>query len=348
MSRQKQEREDAKMGISLGIIGYGTRGELHHRYAEETEGVRVIGAYDTDPARLQAARENGLKPFPSLGALLECQEINAVVVAVPNRQHSKVCVAAANAGKHVVCEAPAALSAWELDQIIAAVGRGSRVLAVYQNHRWDRDFCVVKRLLNSNRLGKVYSLQVRLHSCGSMLPGWPGKGAAAEDGILFGWGLHVIDQLMWLLGYDDFKSVFCKTCRIEPSGTEDYCFLAFDLESGGGVQIELGGSIPPGFPRWTVLGDRAAAYLGGTAGEGRFIPLGDPLAPDGGEEDGKLPLPEPEETEAAWTAYYRNVRDVIEGSEKLAVQPWQARRVLKTVEAALQSARTGKLVSLKD
>ena len=147
----------------------------------------------------------------------------------------------------------------------------------------------------------------------------------------------MIDQLMWLLGYDDFASVFCRTC-----GTgEEYCFLAFNLESGGTVQIELDSRAPRLAPRWTVLGDRAAACLGGTAGEGRVTLLRP------GEGDREPALPEPEETGDALAAYYENLREVIDGNETLAAQPWQARRVLKAAEAALQSAQTGRLVSLK-
>lgn len=328
------------MGITLGIVGYGSTGELHHKQAEKVEGVTVIGAYDIDPARQDAAKANGIRRFGSLKALLGCREINTVLISAPVSRHKELCAAAARAGKHVACAAPAALSAWDLDQIIAAVGRSDRVLAVCQSHRLDGDFCTVKKLLNTGRMGKVYSIQVRLHSCGDKY-GWPD--GSEDGGILFSWGIHVIDQLMWLLGYDDFTGVFCRTCSMGPAGTDDYCFLSFNLESGGVVQIELDRRSPQVSPRWTVLGNKAAAFLGGTAGEGRVIPL-EPGTETG---EGELLPPEPEETAGPLAAYYGNLRDVMDLSGRLSVQPWQVRRVLKAVEAALQSAETGKLVSLK-
>lgn len=321
------------MGISLGIIGYGSMGERHHKYAAQMRGVTVIGAYDADSARRDTVNESGICVFGSLKALLGCREINTVLICAPAGVRSELCVAAAKAGKHVACAAPAAMSVWELDQMIAATGRSGRVLAVCQDHRRDRDFCTVKKLLNTGRLGEVYSIQVRLQGPGAL----PDRHRSAEGGVLYGWGIHVIDQLMWLLGYDDFASVFCRTC-----GTgEEYCFLAFNLESGGTVQIELDSRAPRLAPRWTVLGDRAAACLGGTAGEGRVTLLRP------GEGDREPALPEPEETGEALAAYYENLREVIDGNETLAAQPWQARRVLKAAEAALQSAQTGRLVSLK-
>ncbi len=322
------------MGISLGIIGYGSMGERHHRYAAQTRGVAVLGAYDVAAARRDAAKANGIGTFGSLKALLECREINTVLICAPAASRKELCVAAADAGKHVACAAPAAMSVRELDGMIAATGRGGRVLAVCQEHRLDRDFYMAEKLLSAGRLGEVHSIQVRMQGRG-ILPGWPRAGGD----VLYAWGVHVIDQLMWLLGYDDFASVFCRTCVTGSLGRRDYCLMIFNLESGGTVQIELDSSIPETSPRWTLLGSRAAACFGGTAGEGRAILL------EPGTEGRELPMTKGRGD--ALAAYYENLREVIDGREGLKVQPWQVRRVLKAAEAAVQSAQTGELVSLK-
>lgn len=100
------------MGIQLGIVGYGGMGGFHHRNASKIEGVQVVGAYDIDPVRVQVAEESGLRGFSSLEDLLACEDINTVLVAVPNDCHMEICIAASNAGKHVICEKPAALNVW--------------------------------------------------------------------------------------------------------------------------------------------------------------------------------------------------------------------------------------------
>lgn len=89
------------MGIQLGIVGYGGMGGFHHRNASKIEGVQVVGAYDIDPVRVQVAEESGLRGFSSLEDLLACEDINTVLVAVPNDCHMEICIAASNAGKHV-------------------------------------------------------------------------------------------------------------------------------------------------------------------------------------------------------------------------------------------------------
>ena len=221
------------MGIQLGIVGYGGMGGFHHRNASKIEGVQVVGAYDIDPVRVQVAEESGLRGFSSLEDLLACEDINTVLVAVPNDCHMEICIAASNAGKHVICEKPAALNVDELDQMIAAAGRNGKLFTVHQNRRWDKDFRIVKDILDSGELGKVYSIQSRLHGSGGVMFGW--RGEKKHGGMLYDWGVHFIDQLMWMLGYDNFRSVFCKTSNVKTTEVEDYFFLVFDLEDGSHV-----------------------------------------------------------------------------------------------------------------
>lgn len=335
------------MGIRLGIIGYGARGETHYEHVSQLDGITVVGAYDTGPARVRAAAEKGIRVFDSQKSLLACKDIDTVLVAVPNKLHGEVCIAAANAGKHVICETPAALSVLELDRMIAAAGRKGRVFTVYQDRRWDRDFHVVKKLLDSGELGRVYSVQCRLYGESGEMLGWRGQ-RHLGGGILYDRGAHLVDRLMWLLGYDDFKSVFCKTCRVKTVGAEDYAFLAFRLESGGHAQAEMGSFIPGELPHWTVLGDKAAAYVHAPAkGAGglRVVLASAEGVKEYGDSLAGTQWGNPGDS---WKEFYKNVQDTIERKAELAVQPWQVRKAMKVMEAALQSAETGKLVSLGD
>ena len=349
------------MGIQLGIIGYGGMGSFHHRNASKVEGVRVVGAYDIDPVRVRVAEENGIRGFSSLEELLSCSEINTVLVAVPNDMHKDLCIAASNAGKHVICEKPAALNVGELDQMIAAAGRSGKIFTVHQNRRWDKDFRIVKKLLESGELGHVYSIQSRLHGSGGVMFGWRGE-KEHGGGMLYDWGVHFIDQLMWMLGYDNVKSVFCKTCGVKTTQVEDYFFLVFDLENGAHVQVEIGTFVLKELPRWLILGDDATAYVEDFTGKGGVVRLDSTAEiqseiimtsagptrtfaprPDSAKLQSSLP-----EVEADWSEFYKNVRDAVDGRAELIVQPWQVRKVLKTIEAAFRSAETGELVSLKN
>ena len=306
------------MGIQLGIVGYGGMGGFHHRNASKIEGVQVVGAYDIDPVRVQVAEESGLRGFSSLEDLLACEDINTVLVAVPNDCHMEICIAASNAGKHVICEKPAALNVDELDQMIAAAGRNGKLFTVHQNRRWDKDFRIVKDILDSGELGKVYFIQSRLHGSGGVMFGWRGE-KKHGGGMLYDWGVHFIDQLMWMLGYDNFRSVFCKTSNVTA--------YVNDFSRSGGI-IRLDSTV-----------ETKSEIIMTSAGPTRtFAPR-----PDNVKLESELP-----DVEADWSEYYKNVRDAIDGKAELIVQPWQVRKVLKTIEAAFRSAETGELVSLKN
>ena len=249
----------------------------------------------------------------------------------------------------------------ELDQMIAAAGRNGKLFTVHQNRRWDKDFRIVKDILDSGELGKVYSIQSRLHGSGGVMFGWRGE-KKHGGGMLYDWGVHFIDQLMWMLGYDNFRSVFCKTSNVKTTEVEDYFFLVFDLEDGSHVQVEIGTFVLKELPRWLLLGDEATAYVNDFSRSGGIIRLDSTVEtkseiimtsagptrtfaprPDNVKLESELP-----DVEADWSEYYKNVRDAIDGKAELIVQPWQVRKVLKTIEAAFRSAETGELVSLKN
>ena len=245
--------------------------------------------------------------------------------------------------------------------MIAAAGRNGKIFTVHQNRRWDKDFRIVKKILDSGELGKVYSIQSRLHGSGGVMFGWRGE-KKHGGGMLYDWGVHFIDQLMWMLGYDNFKSVFCKTYHVKTTEVEDYFFLVFDLEDGRHVQVEIGTFVLKELPRWVLLGDEATAYVNDFSRNGGIIRLDSTAEtkseiimtsagptrtfaprPDNVKLESELP-----EVQADWSEYYKNVRDAIDGKAELIVQPWQVRKVLKVIEAAFQSAETGNLVSLRD
>jgi predicted dehydrogenase len=91
---------------------------------------------------------------PDVTALVARADIDLVVVATPNAQHHPVAKAALEAGKHVVVDKPFTLDAAEARDLAALAGRQGRVLAVYQNRRYDADFLTLRDLLASGRIGR--------------------------------------------------------------------------------------------------------------------------------------------------------------------------------------------------
>ena len=347
------------MGIRMGIIGFGYMGHWHLRNAPRVENVEVVAAYDTDPEKVKEAREIGLTGFDTLEAFLKSDLFNLVLVATPNDCHCALVCAALNAGKNVICEKPVAMSMAELDRMIDTAKKNNVLFTVHQNRRWDKDFRIVKEIWDSGELGHIYAIHSRLHGARGAMFGWRAE-PEHGGGMIYDWGVHFVDQLLFMMGFDCVKSVFCKTEKVKTPEVEDYFFLLLDLKNGAHVQMEIGTWVLKALPRWMVLGDKGTAYVNDFTGTGGVISVDETVepeqtvvmttsgptrtfAPRGKKEIIERALPDPE---ADLREYYANLRDVIDGKAELIVKPEQVKAVFRVLEAAFESAKTGKMIEL--
>ena len=149
--------------LKMSILGYGGMAGYHFSRLSKLGLVKFVGAFDTDEKRMQAAAKDGMTAYPSAEALFADPQTEAVLIATPNDWHRPYAVAAANAGKHVICEKPVALSCEELDEMTAAAIKNKVVLEVHQNRRWDADYIAVQNIINGGKLGKIY--RIDSHVC---------------------------------------------------------------------------------------------------------------------------------------------------------------------------------------
>jgi predicted dehydrogenase len=114
--------------ITAAVVGTGHLGRHHVRILSQLPGVRFLGAYDADPARLQAvAGEHGVAALPNLQA---AREADAVVVATPTVNHRETAGMLLEAGCHVLVEKPIAASLAEADELLGLAAAHGTVLAV--------------------------------------------------------------------------------------------------------------------------------------------------------------------------------------------------------------------------
>ena len=120
------------MRLSVGIIGFGPKGQEHVARMQGLPGqeLKVTAVYDPDPARLLTAREQGLRACSSLDAFLRDREMQWVILCAPVAARATLAIACIDAGKHVLCEAPGALDGPEMDRMIAMAQTYERILAL--------------------------------------------------------------------------------------------------------------------------------------------------------------------------------------------------------------------------
>ena len=290
--------------------------------------------------------------------ILEDGDIDLVVVNTPDHLHYEMAKAALEAGKHVVVEKPFTIRSEEADEPIGLAKEKGKVLTVFQNRRWDNDFLTVRKVLREGWLGRTvelisffdrYRKEVRPHS-------WKDQDEVST-GSIYNLGSHLIDQALVLFDMPEALFADLRIVR-ENTHVNDY----FDvLLYYPGMRVILKHSylaMQPG-PRFMVHGDEGSYIKYGVDPQEAQLDAGVlPGTPGFGVEekeawgtllsDGELSYNGKYQTVPGnYPAFYGNLYGVLEGEEEPAVKPEEARDVIRVIEKAMESARTGKVVTVR-
>ncbi|HPB16766.1 MAG TPA: Gfo/Idh/MocA family oxidoreductase [Clostridia bacterium] len=341
------------MEYKLGIIGYGGMGSWHHKNSVKVPGLRVTSAFDIDQQRLKIAAENGLKTYDNVDEFLKNGDFSIVLVATPNNFHKYYSVMAMDAKKHVVCEKPVAMNLAELDDMIAASKKNNVLFTVHQNRRWDKDYKTVKKVLSDNLIGKPYTIESRVHGQNGVMHGWRAY-QVAGGGMLFDWGVHLIDQMLYMVN-EKVTEVYCQLFSIKTPEVDDYFKLILRFESGLSAQIEVGTYCLEKMPRWYVNADQGSVLVKNWECEGKVTrasqivmewepeivqTVGGPtrtMAPRPKETLEEIDLPK---VQSEWVEYYMNIIAYLNGKEDIIVKQEELRRVMQVIEAAFESDKS--------
>jgi predicted dehydrogenase len=252
--------------IRVGIAGLGRSGwNIHARTIQGFPGqFRVEAVVDPDANRRREASDTlGCRAYDDFGDLLRDDAVEVVVVATPNFRHTEHSVAALEAGKHVVCEKPFALTVADADRAIAAALRAGRLIVPFQNRRYEPHFQKVREVVESGVLGKILLVRLASHSFGRRWD-WQtlleyGAGALANNGP------HMLDHAVHFLG-SGAPEILCDLRNGLSSGdAEDHVKIVIKTADGPTVDMELTSCAALPQDRWLVMG--TAGGLRGTATE---------------------------------------------------------------------------------
>jgi len=121
--------------------------------------VVAVGSRDADTARAYADQLGITTVHDSYAAVLADPDVDAVYIPLPNHLHAEWAIAAARAGKHVLCEKPLALNAREAEQIVAACRQAGVVLAEAFMYRLHPTWVAIRELVASGRIGRLMAIQ---------------------------------------------------------------------------------------------------------------------------------------------------------------------------------------------
>jgi predicted dehydrogenase len=193
--------------IGVGVVGCGFVGlGAHVSSFAKIEGSRLAAVADPDPKRLGKAVEK-YRPqatYQDYSDLVADPAVQAVVVALPTPLHTKVAMAAIEAGKHVLCEMPLAANMEQADQMIQAARQKGVVLMPSLTFRFTPNYVKVKQSIASGELGTVTAVLYReFISASDLAMQWPPGSwmwnRESSGGPLFTLSVWSIDMFRWLL-----------------------------------------------------------------------------------------------------------------------------------------------------
>lgn len=346
------------MAIKAGIIGFGYMGHYHLQKSRRVEGLEVAAVYDIDAERLAEARAEGLRAYDSLDAFMADDAIQLVMICTPNHVHAALSMAALCSGKHVMCEKPVTMDAAELEQVLAAAERNRRVFTTHQNRRWNVDYLTVKDVVTSGVIGRPTTVISRVYGQRGVCFGWRAD-PEAGGGMLYDWGIHLIDQFLLMFPGQQVTSVYARLESIITPAVDDSFDLEMVFDSGVCARVQVGTFCLEPLPRWFVYGDRGTLRVDDFTGRsaamarirrevsgfdsvfGKQLGPSRTMAPLKPEFIETLTPPVFTEDELA---YHRNLAAACEGREDALVTHEDMRRAMRVVDLAFESTRQRQVI----
>lgn len=260
----------ANSPVGVLVIGAGRAGMVHARnFRRGVPGARLVGVCDANPEAAEKAREALELPrsYTHLEDALADAAVQAVVITTPTFTHEEMALAAARAGKHILCEKPMALTLASAERMIAAAKAHQVTLQMAFMRRFDPAFQQAKRQLDSGALGEV--MMVRSLTRGPGLPPAWALDVRRGGGMLAEVNSHDFDSVRWLTG-SEYARIYAEAAALKAKeaarafpGFYDNVVLTARMTSGALATID--GSCPVDYgydARVEILGSEGVLFIG--------------------------------------------------------------------------------------
>jgi predicted dehydrogenase len=269
--------------VRIGIVGVGQIGKKHLDRYQKVPHARVVALADIDePEGRRVGEKYGIpNVYTDFRKLLARDDVDAVDVALHNKLHAPVTVAALRAGKHVYCEKPMAGSYADAKVMMDAAAECGRKLSIQLFSLFAKQTKVARRLIEAGRLGRIfharstgYRRRGRPFVDGYGAPSFV-KRAVAAGGALYDMGVYHIAQIVYLLGRPRVERISGKLYQEMEMDAERRAASGYDVEElGTGFVRFAGGVTLDVIESWAVHLDKfEGSCIVGSAGGIRLEPF---------------------------------------------------------------------------
>lgn len=251
--------------LNIGMIGYGFMGRAHSNayrkvgnFFKLTRQPVLKAACARDAEQIKAFADNwGYESVETdWRKLIDRKDIDAIDICTPNNLHAEIAIAAAAAGKMILCEKPLSMDTADGQKMVDAVEKAKVPNMVWYNYRRVPAVTFAKQLIDEGRLGRIFHYRAKFLQDWTISPDLPQGGnglwrldvAASGSGVTGDLLAHCIDTALWLNG--DVESVtamtetFVKerqhnlTGKVEKVGIDDACAFLAKFSNGSLATFE--------------------------------------------------------------------------------------------------------------
>jgi predicted dehydrogenase len=252
---------------NFGIIGAGLIADFHARAISQIDNAKLAGFFDIVGQQSQKLADKfSARAYESLDQMLADKQIDIVSIATASGAHLEPALAAAKAGKHVLCEKPLEVTLDRIDAMIKAHEKSGTVLGGIFQYRFDDAIAPLKQAIDSGRFGKITYAGVYVpwwRTDEYYRDSWHGTWKLDGGGALMNQSIHMIDLLCYLAGPIKSVQAFAATLGHPQIETEDTA-TAVARFAGGALGVIYGttASWPGQLKRLEITGTKGTVvYL---------------------------------------------------------------------------------------
>ena len=340
-----------KWGV-LGAGGIADRRTLPGMMVAENAELVAVMEINAEFAEKLRAKYNAKRAYTDYKALIADPEVECVYIASPVTCHKDQVIAAAQAGKHVLCEKPISLSLAECEEVRAACEKAGILSATGFMMRYHAFHQKMKQLIADGKLGQVVSARAQLTCWYPEIPGaWRQDKKLSGGGALIDMGVHCIDLIEYITGGKTVKTVGFNDTKTFSYNVDDSSNILIKLDNGVTGYVDSHFNLPDdaAFCRLEFYGTKGSLLAEGTIGQ---VEGGTVKAVFSGDDAGYAAEQNRTQSGAVeltaefgnmYTKEIESFSDSILNGTPVQVPLTDAIHIQKVVEAAYKSSDTGEV-----
>ncbi|MES2828586.1 MAG: Gfo/Idh/MocA family oxidoreductase [Bacteroidota bacterium] len=187
--------------ITTGILAYGMSGKVFHApFINAHQGFKLHAITERNQKQAEIDYP-GIISYNTIEETINDAAVELIIINTPNFTHFDYAKSALSAGKHILVEKPFTATIDEAKELFELADKTGKQIFFYQNRRWDSDYTVVKKVIESGRLGKLNEVHFRYDRYRTAIgPKTFKEEPFAASGLMYDLGPHLLDQAISIFG----------------------------------------------------------------------------------------------------------------------------------------------------